>query len=234
MRDNAMRPCAILILAAATLFAGCGEETEEVDLTCSGGQPIRLSGEVGEVDGNFLRNVDAGNLQVTVPIGELNDKRITLDLGEVDFLVAGAEEPEQRPRILVFQTNIADPEGSNLLENLNRRINSGEEGANELRVVDKDAEAYCDVEAGEICVRFGLDETGNRELAGDNVIHVGVGGTVKINALSATQVALEWDIDFGPNISKFGDMGSGNLEGCFAGQRGNPMAGLEPIEVPGS
>jgi len=233
----------VALALASTLVVACAEEVPEDDTLCSAAQPIRLVGEVGEVDGNFLRNADTpGTLAVedrcmgVCPVGEMTDRRITLDLGEVEFLVPGSEEPELRSRRLVFQTNISDPDGSNLVENLNRRLNSGEEDANVLRVVEKPAEEYCDVEAGEICVRFGLDTTLDDELVkeSDPVVHEGISGTVTVKKLSAVSVALEWDVEFGANVSKFGDTGSGELSGCFDGRRGSPNSGVEPLDVPGS
>lgn len=226
----------LIALAVGAVLWGCGEEAEPEDTTCSGVQPIRIVGDVGEVAGGFLRNSEEGTLAPEAVVGELTDRRVTLDMGDVEFLVAGSDEPELRPRRLVFQTNIADPDGSNLLENLNRRINSGGEDARVLQVVNKPIEEYCDVEAGEICVRFGLDTTSDDELVkeSDPVVHEGISGTVTIKTLTATRFDAEWDVEFGPNVSKFGDMGSGQLTGCFAGQRGNAAAGVEPLEVPGS
>ncbi len=223
--------------AALPLVAvGCGEEVVPEDTSCSGGQPLRVIGEAGEIDGTFIRNNTLGTLAVDVPVGEVTDRRITVDMGTVEFLVAGSDEAEERPRLLVLQTNVADPEGSNLLENLNRRLNSGVEGADTLQVVNRDEGEYCDVEQGEICARFGLDNTANRELEkdSDGVVHLGVGGQVRVKTLTSTLIALEWDVEFGPNISKFGDASSGQLEGCLSTQRGNAAAGIEPLEVPGS
>lgn len=226
----------IALAVGGALLWGCGEDAVPEDTTCSGDQPIRIVGEVGEVAGGFLRNSESGTLAPTDSVGELTDRRITLDMGEVEFLVAGADEPELRSRRLVFQTNTSDPEGSTLLENLNRRINSGSEEARVLRVVNKPIEEYCDVEEGEICVRFGLDTTSDDELVKDSdpVVHLGLSGTVTIKVLTATRLDALWDVEFGPNVSKFGDTGSGQLTGCFAGQRGNAAAGIEPLDVPGS
>jgi hypothetical protein len=236
-------PAWLAIMALGICPSGCADEVPPEDTSCSATQPLRLVGEVGEVDGNLVRNADNGGLTpkeecgaAPCAVGELTDRRITLDLGEVDFLVPGATVAESRSRRLVFQTNISDPEGSNLVENLNRRLNSGVEDADVLAVVAKDPAEYCDVEAGEICVRFGLDTTLDDELVkeSDPVVHEGVSGTVTVKKLSAVSVSLEWDVEFGSNISKFGDTGSGQISGCFDSRRGNPNSGIEPLEVPGS
>ncbi len=224
----------VLALAALVAQAGCGEDAETDDGSCSNTRSFRTSGEIGGVDAVEVRSADAGTLDRDTPFGSLTDNNITIDMGQVEFAVSGSDEPELRDRVLFFHTNVADPEGSNLKENIGRRFNSGVEDADVLTVVaPADGSTYCDVEEGEICVRFGFDDTGNGELSpgDDGVVHEGIGGTVRVKELASRRIALVWDIEFGPNISRFGDMTDGQMEGCFDAAQGNPVAGATPLEA---
>jgi len=208
------RIAAVTVLVLLALLAvGCGDE-EEADpnaIVCDASQKIKTLGGVGEVDGAFA----GATLE-----GELTPRRISLGMGEVDYLPQGATEPDRRARLLVFQTNLADPGGRELLINIERRISEVGEDGRTFQIVNRDLTTYCDVQAGELCARFGLDDSANGELVEDNVIHPGVGGSITFTALSATRLAAEWDVDLGANLQNEFDTSSGDLRGCFDAVKG--------------
>ncbi len=221
------------LLAALTVFAasGCGEEEPAPDpnaIVCNVSQPTKTIGMVGDVEGDFTL---ASGFTAETMLGERTDRRLTFNLGEVEFIVPGMD-PEMRPRILVLQTNVADPNGSDLLENLNRFLQDSDD--NTLEVVDVADDEYCDVAEGKICARFGLDNIPDGQLNQDGVIHKGVGGTVTFDTWTATRVKLHWDIEFGPNISKQFDDSDGELEGCFESSVAPPQGGSEILRPAGS
>lgn len=212
MTARHLAPLAALALLLG-LLTGCGEE-EMADpdaIVCSASQKIKTLGAVGEVDGAFA----SATLE-----GELTPRRVTLGMGEVEYLPAGATEPVMRSRILVFQTNLADPDGRELLINIERRISELGEDGRSFEIVERDIAEYCDVQQGELCARFGLDDSNNRELVEDKVIFPGVGGTVTFTTLSSTRLAAEWEIDLGANLQNEFDTSSGQLEGCFDAVKG--------------
>ncbi len=218
-----------LALIAATAFAACGEAGEEEgDLTtCTELLPVRSEGNVGDLLGTFRRSRVDQNLNHEQPVGELTSRRITLLLGELEFTPAGGQ-PEMRPRILTIQTNV---EGSNLklqeaISDRNRLFGP------DFDVIDKPEDQFCDPSEGELCVRFGLDNTENNELISDTVIHTGQSGTVKVETFTAGRIHMTFDVEFGPNIKNEFDESSGHLEGCFDVRLGAERGGETPLEVP--
>ena len=161
----------LYLVLMLSVVAACGEPEEPADTTsCSELRPIRLGGEVGELSAVFTRANDS--LGVEQDVGQLTSRRITLFLGEVEFTPAGGV-PGMRPRIMTIQTNT---EGQIPLQETidERRRGFG----NEFDVIDKPEDTYCDPTEGELCVRFGLDNTENNELIADTIIHTGQSGSV--------------------------------------------------------
>jgi hypothetical protein len=218
-----------LLLMAATALGACGEAGEEEgDLTtCTELLPVRSAGDVGDLLGTHRRSRVDQNLNHDELVGELTSRRITLLLGELEFTPAGGQ-PEMRPRILTIQTNL---EGTNLklqeaISERNRLFGP------EFEVIDKPEDQFCDPNEGELCVRFGLDNTENNELISDTVIHTGQSGTITVEKFSAGRIHLSFDVEFGPNIKNEFDESSGHLEGCFDARVGAERGGVFPLEVP--
>ena len=155
-----------------------------------------------------------------------------MELGEVEFTPTGSEETETRPRLLVFSTNISDPNSRSLQTQLDLRIAAvGDEGRT-FQIVERDLDELCDVSAGEICARFGLDDTSDGELNSDKVVHQGRSGTITFTQLTATTLAAEWSIEFGPNINRAFDESSGSIEGCFTAVVGDGTSDANELVGP--
>lgn len=232
MRKTTRAAALWTMMAALGVMGGCGEDEFVDDGSCGSERAVRTTGGVDDLDGAFVRSEDAGNLARSEPVGELATGHLTLPLGEAEFTVAGSEESEVRPRVLFFHTN-AQADAS-FFELLGRRLNSDAEEANELEVVAPTGEDFlCDIPNGQICVRFGFDDTENGELTpeSDGVVHDAVGGTVRIVALNANRIDLSWDLELGPNLSRFGDASSGELEGCFASTIGITQGSVQVLNV---
>lgn len=222
-----MKAIALALFAVLALTA-CGEAGEdEADLTtCTELLPIRAEGQVGDVLGNYRRAAVDGNVNPTEAVGEMTSRRITLLMGEVEFTPAGGE-PEMRPRIMTLQTNMEGAQNfQEAISNRNRLFGP------DFDVIDKPVDQYCNPDEGEMCVRFGLDNTLNNELASDTVIHTGQSGTVSVKTFTAGRMHLTFDVEFGPNIMNEFDESSGSLEGCFDVRLGAERAGVTPLEVP--
>ena len=206
-KNHTLAPLLIGLLALGSLALACGDE-EEVDpnaIACSSSKKLKVVGAVGDIDANF----ETGS---TIE-GQLTPRRITLDLGEVEYQPVGATEPELRSRIIVLQTNLPDPSGRELLANI--ELSPEQDGERTFNVVSRPLDTYCDVQGGELCVRFGLDQSNNQELVEDNVIHEGISGTITFTRLNSSSLAANWSIDVGPNIQNEFDMSTGTIEGCF-------------------
>ena len=220
--------CALLLALVGT---GCGEEgVVEDDESCSSERVIRVAGLVAAIPGDYERSEDNDNLEPEEPVGELTDQRITIFLDEVEFTLPGGE-PEMRPRIMTIQTNVAGPGSSSLMESL--FVRRGSYG-DEFHVVSLPEETYCDPSEGEICVRFGLDNTQNNELVSDTVIHEGLSGQIWLDELTQGRLTARFDVEFGPNLKNEFDDSSGHLDGCFDVRIGVAVSGATPLEVPGS
>ncbi len=219
------RPAQALLLAAlplALLTAACGdEEAAEPDtIACSASQRLETRGGVGDVPGDLTQKTLSGLLTA---------RRIAIDMGEVTFTPQGASEPVTRPRVLTFQTNTANPEGRELLEVLGLRADQSD-GDLSFQIVNQPDGAFCDVNNGQLCARFGLEDTPNRELTDDNIIHPATSGTLTFTQVSSTVLAASWDLDLGPNLANEFDESTGNLQGCFyatigagTGENTNPL-----------
>jgi hypothetical protein len=235
-----------LCVGVASLVAACGEPLEQVaeQTMCSEFRPVQVIGEVGDILVEHVR-VEATLARDDV-VGQLTSRRITILLGEVEYTPAGGS-PEMRPQIMTFQTNI---EGRSPLQEAiaQRRIGFG----NEFDVIDKPDDTYCDPTEGELCVRFGLDNTENNELVSDSVIHTGQSGKITVDTFTAGRIKMRLDVEFGSNIkNEFDDetcdednpceegdscvaglCTAGRLEGCFDVRVGVERSGEVPLEVP--
>lgn len=216
-----------IALTAVAVLAGCGDTAEdEAGFTdCSELLVLRSEGDVGDILGNYRRSTLDDNLDPEAPVGEMTTRRIALFLGEVEFTPAGGA-PEMRPRLMTIQTNV---EERRLLDELSDRKRLF---GPDFDVIDKPIDQYCDPAQGELCVRFGLDNTANNELVADTVIHTGVSGTIGVQTVTAGRLRMTFDVDFGPNIQNEFDESGGHLEGCFDARLGDDRAGVVPLDVP--
>jgi len=201
---------AISIFLLAVFATACGDEEQEAPPGPCSSAAFELAGTVGDVDGTVVTPQVSGYLDSTT---------FSLSVGEVEYTPAGGD-PEMRPRILTFGTNVGSPEGRELLLALDERVNGTSGGT--FEIVSHDIDTFCDVNAGELCARFGLDDNRNGKLISDNVMHEGLSGTFKIVNLTSNAVAAEWEVDFGSNLSDPFDDSSGTLSGCFRAVYGNP------------
>lgn len=220
MKRYRLLPVLILLLCASW---GCGEDESEDPnaIVCGSGQPFKQIGVIAEPDGQESLSgevaAEAGMLE-----GQLTTREIVFRLGDVEFTPAGSDTPETRPLVLSFNTNVGDPMGRDLLTNISLRIDSlGDQGRTFQLVSPGDDETYfetyCDVANGQLCARYGLDDTSDGEVSGvDKVIHLAQGGTVTFTTVTSTSLEAEWNIDFGPNVSRAFDESGGVLEGCFS------------------
>lgn len=208
-----MRSEVVLFLSLALVSwgtAACGDEKSDAPPGPCSSASLELTGDVAEIE---------GTLSTAEASGFIDSTMLALALGEVEFTPAGGT-PEMRPRILAFQTNTASPSGRELLITLDERVNSG--GMDSFEIVSRDIDSYCDVGAGQICARFGLDDNHNEKLISDHVVHEGISGTFKIVNLSSSAIAAEWDVEFGPNLPDPFDDSSGHLTGCLRATYGQP------------
>lgn len=212
----------LLALPLPLLLAACGdEETAEPDtIACSASQRLEARGGVGDVPGDLTQSTLSGLLAV---------RRIAIDMGEVTFTPQGASEPVTRPRVLTFQTNTANPDGRDLFGSISRLADQSD-GDLTFEIVNQPDGTFCDVNNGELCARFGLEDTPNRELTDDNIIHPATSGTLIFTQVSSTVLAASWDLDLGPNLANEFDESTGNLQGCFyatigagTGENTNPL-----------
>lgn len=224
-RGRFARLGALVVLSVLT-YGGCGDDETPTDpnaIVCNSSQALKSVGEVGEVDGAYAtKTLD----------GLLGSREIRLSLGEVDFMPAGTDEIDTRSRLLVFTGNQSSPSGRGLQTMIDLRISELGDDGRTFQIVDRGLNELCDVANGEICVRFGLDDTNNDELREDNVVHLGKSGTITFTELTATTLSAEWSITFGPNINRAFDDSSGMLDGCFSSVLGQGSADGDALTSP--
>lgn len=232
-----MRPCKLTPLLCAlltlmvSLTAACGDEdNDDEGIVCRASKPVVNKGTVGDYTATYTRSSEKGNLNAEMEVGERNGQRVVVLLDEFPNPIA---EDEMVPMLISFQTNVTDPNGSNISENILRRIDSS--GSTTFQVVQKAHDEYCNVGDGEICVRVSIDETDTRNLSDENrVVFEGISGTVTFSTWNSNTLAAEWDVEFGPLLSS-GETGSqGSLQGCFEASTSFISGGIEKIRVPGS
>lgn len=213
--------CLLLPLA---LLSACGdEETAPSAIECNPTLPVYAEGNLGGLAVNYQRSEQANNLNPAAPVGERSSRRIAVLMGELT--PEGEDAP--LPLILSLQTNTVDPGGSNLAENVLRRLDEGDG----LEVVEKPLDQYCDPEAGQLCARVGLDDTQAFGLTDEApLVHPATEGEITIQAWTSTRVTLTWDLTLGPALKGGGDEG-GALKGCLDAQIGLTQDGVDPLRV---
>ncbi|MEL6181130.1 MAG: hypothetical protein AAFS10_19395 [Myxococcota bacterium] len=221
-----------LMVLCVPLVWSCGDDSSDPNaIVCNSGQPFKQLGQVGDVDGN----ITAGSGMLD---GNLSARQIAFNLGEVEFTPSGSDTSEIRTLVLSFNTNTGDdPVGRDLFTNISLRIEQMGDAGRTFELVSYDPETYfetyCDPANGQLCARFGLDDTGDEELDNiDNVIHLAQSGTITFTEVTATSMAAEWSITFGPNISRAFDTSSGLLEGCFSAIIQSSTGGGRALSAP--
>lgn len=211
---------AALLAAVALLAAGCGdEEPKGASISCGPARPVQILGSWQGRDISYTRSEEEGNLAPESAVGNRAERHVVVDLG---MIPVDPEDPssEQMPLILSLQTNAQATNGSPLAENLGRYLDESDT----LAVVNKEPDAYCDVNQGEICVWVGLDTTGGRQLLGQNggQVQRATGGEVIVNRWSSTQVKLGWELELEDGQT---------LRGCVDAALGLTANGVQPLRV---